>query len=185
MTLVICPGVHPADLTQQFLEAIALPQKVHIFPANHKAPYSPLDVLDFFQTTVQNLEPTSQADGLQIIAFSAGVVGAIAAAHLWQLQGKKVESLIAIDGWGVPGWASFPVYRVSHDSFTHWSSATLGGASAGFYCDPEVPHLELWRSPQQATGWWTTGAGGGVLTEKRAIAAGFIAQTLSVPSVHL
>ena len=184
MTLLICPGVHSAGLTQQFLTAIALPEPVHVFPADQKAPYSPLEVLDFIQSTVQAVaqcrESQTQPEGLQIVAFSAGVVGAIAAAHLWQLQGGTVRGVIAVDGWGMPGWANFPVYRVSHDRFTHWSSATLGGASAGFYCDPAIPHLELWRSPDQATGWWTTGWGGVVLTRRRAIATEFICHHLQI-----
>ncbi|MEO1210490.1 MAG: hypothetical protein AAFX78_13195 [Cyanobacteria bacterium J06638_20] len=184
MTLLICPGVHSAELTQQFLAAIALPEPVYVFPTDQKAPYSPLEVLDFIQSTMQAVaqsrDTQTQSEGLRIVAFSAGVVGAIAAAHLWQLRGGTVRGVIALDGWGMPGWANFPVYRVSHDGFTHWSSGILGGASAGFYCDPAVPHLELWRSPNQATGWWTTSLGGVVLTRQRAIAAEFILHHLQI-----
>jgi hypothetical protein len=30
----------------------------------------------------------------------------------------------------------------------------LGSGDAGFYADPAVPHLDLWRSPGQVRGWW-------------------------------
>lgn len=90
---------------------------------------------------------------LVFVAFSAGVVGAIAAARLWQAQGGSVKALIALDGWGVPLYGKFPIHRLSHDYFTHWSSALLGSGCDNFYADPAVEHLDLWRSPQQTQGW--------------------------------
>jgi hypothetical protein len=30
----------------------------------------------------------------------------------------------------------------------------LGGGNESFYADPGVEHLDLWRSPQTASGWW-------------------------------
>lgn len=90
---------------------------------------------------------------LIIISFSAGVVGAISAAWGWQLMGGKIEALIAFDGWGVPLVGNFPIYRISHDYFTHWSSSLLGKGDKSFYADPPVNHLDLWRSPQQVIGW--------------------------------
>jgi hypothetical protein len=90
---------------------------------------------------------------LLFISFSAGVVGAIAAAQMWQGLGGQVRAFLALDGWGVPLWGSFPIHRVSHDAFTHWSSALLGGGSESFYADPAVSHLDLWRAPQTARGW--------------------------------
>ncbi|MGB3188280.1 MAG: hypothetical protein WBB43_02490, partial [Limnoraphis sp.] len=65
-----------------------------------------------------------------------------------------VKALIALDGWGVPLGGNFPIYRISHDRFTHWSSALLGGGVESFYADPPVEHLDLWSSPQTARGWW-------------------------------
>lgn len=88
-----------------------------------------------------------------VIAFSAGVAGAIPALNLWQLQGGKVAGLLAIDGWGVPAVGNFPIYRLSHDYFTHWSSALLGTGEVNFYADPPVEHLEIWRSPHTCLGW--------------------------------
>ncbi|MEM7725486.1 MAG: hypothetical protein AAF208_03835 [Cyanobacteria bacterium P01_A01_bin.45] len=91
---------------------------------------------------------------LVFISFSAGVVGAIGASHLWQSQGGNVKALIAIDGWGVPLLGSFPIHRMSHDYFTHWSSLLLGGGKNNFYAQPSVSHLELWRSPDLVKGLW-------------------------------
>lgn len=68
-------------------------------------------------------------------------------------MGGSVVGLIAVDGWGVPLFASFPVHRVSHDQFTHWSSARLGAGQDSFYADPAVSHHDLWSAPQQAEGW--------------------------------
>ncbi|NES83160.1 MAG: hypothetical protein F6K10_18095, partial [Moorea sp. SIO2B7] len=34
------------------------------------------------------------------------------------------------------------------------SSALLGAGADSFYADPEVEHLDLWRSPQTTQGWW-------------------------------
>lgn len=76
------------------------------------------------------------------------------AAFAWQRLGGTVNAVLAIDGWGVPLVGGFPVHRLSHDSFTHWSSALLGAGEDSFYADPGVAHLELWRSPQTAHGWW-------------------------------
>ncbi|UBF26093.1 hypothetical protein K9N68_31945 [Kovacikia minuta CCNUW1] len=105
----------------------------------------------------QQLSRTYPEQFLQIplvfIGFSAGVVGAIAAAWGWQLLGGAVQAFIAVDGWGVPLGGTFPIYRISHDSFTHWSSALLGAGETSFYADPAVDHLVLWRSPQAVKGW--------------------------------
>lgn len=91
---------------------------------------------------------------LAFVSFSAGVVGAIGAAWMWQFLGGTVKAFIAFDGWGVPLWGSFPIHRFSHDEFTHWSSALLGAGSDSFYADPPVAHLDLWAKPQIAQGWW-------------------------------
>ena len=53
----------------------------------------------------------------------------------------------------MPLTGNFPIYRVSHDYFTHWSSGLLGAGYKGFYADPEVEHLDLWRSPANVYGW--------------------------------
>ncbi|MCU0568633.1 MAG: hypothetical protein MUF49_18805 [Oculatellaceae cyanobacterium Prado106] len=90
---------------------------------------------------------------LFFVGFSAGVVGAIGAARLWHQWGGQVQGLAAFDGWGVPLWGDFPIYRISHDAFTHWSSALLGAGQASFYAEPPVSHLALWRSPETVQGW--------------------------------
>ncbi|NJK53546.1 MAG: hypothetical protein HC936_13370 [Leptolyngbyaceae cyanobacterium SU_3_3] len=61
-----------------------------------------------------------------------------------------------MDGWGVPLGGDFPIYRVSHDRFTHWSSAWWVAGLDSFYADPAVAHLDLWRSPQTVQGRWVS-----------------------------
>lgn len=87
------------------------------------------------------------------IAFSAGVVGALGCAQGWRWRGGTVQGLYALDGWGMPVLGDFPVYRLSHDRFTHVTSAWLGTGRVSFYADPPVTHWDLWRSPAQVMGW--------------------------------
>lgn len=68
-----------------------------------------------------------------------------------------MKALIAVDGWGVPLSGNFPIHRLSHDYFTHWSSALLGSGDDSFYSDPAVEHLAIWRSPHTCQGWWVQG----------------------------
>lgn len=144
MQILICPGMHSPALTERFITALQLPlDRVSVFPSDRQPVYSPQQILEFF----------SPSDSVLIIGFSAGVVGAIAAARIWQRQGIRVSAFIAIDGWGVPLFGEFPIHRVSHDRFTHWSSALLGGGVTSFYADPPVEHLSLWHSPQVALGF--------------------------------
>lgn len=165
MTLVICPGIHDPALTQAFCQGLnaasALPEnsltqgpettfrKPMILPPQIPV-YSPNHVLRFLQQHYQS-EP------LLLLCFSAGVVGGIGAARQWQQQGGTIRALIAIDGWGVPLLSNFPIHRLSHDPFTHWSSRLLGAGEESFYADPGVEHLALWRSPQNAQGWRVQG----------------------------
>lgn len=165
MRIVICPGIHSPDLTAQLIQA--LPQQLAsalIFPADQPV-YSGVHVLAFLQ---QQLSIETQSDltdnqngscrqaiqtPILLIGFSAGVVGAITAAHRWQTLGGQVVALIAVDGWGVPLVGSFPIHRLSHDHFTHWSSALLGAGQESFYADPAIDHLSLWGAPQLVQGW--------------------------------
>ena len=146
---VICPGVHPPELTEQFIGSIQpkITANLLILPTEKYQPYSAIAVYQWLSK--QNLSSTNS---LTFISFSAGVVGGFGAALTWQLQGGKIKSFIAVDGWGMPLFANFPIYRVSHDRFTHQTSALLGSGRQGFYADPEVKHLEIWRSPD-TYGW--------------------------------
>lgn len=156
--IVICPGIHDLQLTQEFLEGLhihennylssRLNNQVLIFPTQDYPAYSVMHILDFLQHHTDKITP------LIFISFSAGVAGAIGAAWGWQLSGGKVRALIAFDGWGVPLSGNFPIHRLSHDYFTHWSSALLGAGEDSFYANPEVEHLELWQSPDTCKGWW-------------------------------
>ncbi|WP_239121448.1 MULTISPECIES: hypothetical protein [Spirulina sp. CCY15215] len=152
MTILICPGIHPPELTQSFIENLGLTlcDRLLILPPTIP-PYSGIDVLNFLNKNGDRSSP------LLFLAFSAGVVGAILAALAWQIQGGTIRALIALDGWGVPLAGNFPLYRLSHDYFTHWSGALLGSGEQSFYADPGVEHWELWRSPNTVTGWHQTG----------------------------
>lgn len=153
MSAIVCPGIHDLKLTESFLEELLrencnLSESVLIFPAQDYPAYSAFHILQFLR------ERQSLASPLVFISFSAGVVGAIGAAWGWQMMSGKVKAFIALDGWGVPLSGNFPIHRVSHDYFTHWSSAILGTGEDNFYASPGVEHLELWRSPSTATGFW-------------------------------
>ncbi len=164
--VVVCPGIHEAGLTDGFLQGMqellggAVEQWL-IFPTDRYPAYSGFHVMGFLEERLaisithdwQSSNPqANQQPAIAFIGFSAGVVAAMAGAVGWQLRGGTVRSLIALDGWGVPLVGNFPIHRVSHDYFTHWSSALLGAGQESFYADPGVEHLDLWRSPQQVQG---------------------------------
>jgi len=155
---MICPGIHDPQLTQDFLKALqhseiddmssSWIQNVVIFPSQVYPAYSAAHVVDYLQRHTEQTMPVI------FISFSAGVAGAIGAAWAWELSGGTVKAFIAFDGWGVPLYGKFPIHRVSHDYFTHWSSAVLGAGEDSFYADPAIKHLDLWRSPDMCKGWW-------------------------------
>ena len=183
MTVLICPGIHSPQLTEAFIASLLgektektkdFPNNWLVFPSQKSPPYFPLSVLTFLDQHVSLNEKKS----ILFIGFSAGVVGTAGAALRWQMQSVGgVKGLIAIDGWGVPLGGNFPIHRISHDYFTHWSSALLGGSAHreeprsplkvfpscqsltprgggdSFYAEPGVEHQELWRSPHLAWGW--------------------------------
>ncbi|MBD2022744.1 hypothetical protein H6F43_21410 [Leptolyngbya sp. FACHB-36] len=149
MRLIICPGFHAPELTEAFLAALTPSIEAIVVPTQRCPPYSGAHILEVLhEAAISTREP------LIWIGFSAGVVGAISAGWRWKQQGGQVGAVFAIDGWGVPLWGDFPIHRLSHDEFTHGSSALLGSGGDSFYADPPVEHLELWRSPDTAVGWW-------------------------------
>jgi len=152
MVTVICPGFHDRTLTDEFLAGLAADWREPplVFPAERSSPVSAIALWQFLDANISD----RRGIPLILIGFSAGVVGAIAVSALWQQSGGRVKGAIAVDGWGVPLAGNFPAYRVSHDRFTHDSSQLLGGGNESFYADPGVEHLDLWRSPQTASGWW-------------------------------
>ncbi|PSB35712.1 hypothetical protein [Stenomitos frigidus] len=163
MTIVICPGIHDPALTQQFVQGLLeaadqtdlRPEALLVFPAEQYPAYSGLHILRFLHQQCCRSNPDlARSTPIVFIGFSAGVVGAVSAASAWQTLGGTVKALLAIDGWGVPLVGNFPMHRLSHDPFTHWSAALLGAGKDSFYADPGVEHLEFWRSPQAADGWW-------------------------------
>ncbi|MEJ1929743.1 hypothetical protein WDZ92_05605 [Nostoc sp. NIES-2111] len=159
MTIILCPGIHNSELTESFILGLLSVvsdnsirynlANILVVPTDGVLPLSPLYILQFLQDRLSsNPKPP-----VIFISFSAGVVGAIAAAWQWQYQGGHVKAFIAIDGWGVPLWGNFPIHRLSHDYFTHWSSLLLGSGQNNFYAEPPVEHLTMWRSPQTVQGW--------------------------------
>jgi hypothetical protein len=191
MRLVICPGIHDPKLTDRFLAGLSevwerevdrqntqTSYPVMIFPAHKHPPFSALDILHFLCS--QELT----GESLVFVSFSAGVVGAIGAAWMWQQIGGKVGAFFALDGWGVPLVGNFPIHRLSHDRFTHWSSAIIGSGGDSFYADPPVEHLDLWRSPQTTKGWQISQTADGVEMAKPATAATFLVHLLKRYGVH-
>lgn len=178
--LIICPGIHDQKLTESFVSTLlpnrissdGIPQ-VWILPPSDR-PYFPLEIWQFLhQSGAINFSKPTSTEPLIWIGFSAGVVGAIGAAWgLYSLQ-CPVKAFIAIDGWGVPLFAPFPIHRVSHDYFTHWSSALLGRGCQSFYADPPVEHLALWRSPNSSVGW-SIPPDGSISSPQRTTAVEFI-----------
>ncbi|MBE9046230.1 hypothetical protein IQ255_17760 [Pleurocapsales cyanobacterium LEGE 10410] len=152
MTVIIIPGIHSPELTDRFVRHLQskIERDYLVLPTEQYLPYNAI-AIDQWLTNQQ----LSKTQPLCFIAFSAGVVGGISAAWKWQLQGGKIHSFVAFDGWGMPLFGSFPIHRVSHDYFTHWSSRILGAGENGFYADPAIEHLELWRSPEICQGWQT------------------------------
>lgn len=145
-----------------------------IFPTASESAYAGWDILSFLLDRLTQHRSRSAAlqTPILLIGFSAGVVGAATLASLWQGLGGRIVALIAFDGWGVPLWCSFPVHRLSHDPFTHWSSALLGAGKTSFYASPAVDHLDLWRTPQTVQGW-------GQLKSQDAYSSGTAAQFIS------
>ncbi|MBK1986471.1 hypothetical protein A0J48_002730 [Sphaerospermopsis aphanizomenoides BCCUSP55] len=160
MNIIICPGIHEPKLTESFIAECLNPatdvainhNAVNIlsFPGESILALSAFHIVQFLGDRLSN----KLESPVIFISFSAGVVGAIIAATKWQLLGGHVKAFIAIDGWGVPLWGNFPIHRLSHDYFTHWSSAILGSGEDNFYADPPVDHLSMWRSPQTVQGHW-------------------------------
>ncbi|MEH1892699.1 MAG: hypothetical protein V7K92_25715 [Nostoc sp.] len=167
MSIIICPGIHESNLTESFkvglLDMVSNgaidynAANILIYPGKDVLVLSAFHILQFLCVSVAHRR-YRLGDQLKspiiFISFSAGVVGAIGAACLWQLLGGRVKAFIAIDGWGVPLQGNFPIHRMSHDYFTHWSSCLLGSGQNNFYAQPAVDHLCMWKSPQTVQGWW-------------------------------
>jgi len=157
MKIIICPGIHDPELTQSFISGWLATNldntsnhTIMVVPEQGILALSAPHIVHFLCDRLKN-----QIDSPVIfISFSAGVVGAIAAAWNWHILGGQIKAFIAIDGWGVPLWGDFPIHRLSHDYFTHWSSLLLGSGHNNFYAEPAVDHLSMWRSPQTVQGWW-------------------------------
>lgn len=156
MKIIICPGIHDVELTKGFVAALLNENKqennidILTFPGKGIFTLSKVHILSFLCDRLSNKIEFP----VIFISFSAGVVGAIGAAVAWQMLGGNVQAFIAIDGWGVPLWSNFPIHRLSHDVFTHHTSAILGIGENNFYAEPPVDHLMMWNCPQNVKGYW-------------------------------
>ena len=143
--------MHAEAVTTAFARSLQFPSPPSTFPAGTQPVYSPQHVLAWLRSCA------APSQGLCVLAFSAGVVGALGAVRVLYREGIPIRAFIALDGWGVPLQEPFPTHRLSHDQFTHYSSRLLDSpASSGeahFYAEPAVEHLALWRSPHQVSGW--------------------------------
>lgn len=175
--------MHPPSATGQILATLASDRDLRRLTRVVVAPQQGLGVLSAFalRQTLESaiddwrpaLETTARdasgnaarasTPGLIIWAFSAGCVGAVTLATYWQRWRGPVQALFLVDGWGVPRSPTVPVYRLSHDRFTHDTSGLLGAGEVNFYAEPAVPHRYLWQHPQAVTGW---SVGPGLRTEK-------------------
>ena len=201
MNVYLCPGFHYPHLTRSFLANLPLPILKHdrltwgILPS-HVPPYSPHHVIQALEVFLQethssdfppNCHPEVLSDpeptpAIVWIGFSAGVVGALGAARQWQSRGNQVLGFIAVDSWGLPLWADFPIYTLSRDwakpSTTTWAGRLTRyfmPDSLHFYAEPAVSHLSLWESPHLAQGWQQDESG----LRQRTTAAEFIGRCLA------
>lgn len=151
---LIIPGIHGQKLTDSFVEVLTQKQinlqDILVLPTEKYPPFSAFHILYFL---LHSNYSSNSLKELTIISFSAGVVGAIGTAWILSQLGGKIRAFIALDGWGVPLGGNFPIYRLSHDEFTHYTSALLGTGADSFYADPPVEHLDMWRSPDIVSGW--------------------------------
>ena len=159
MNLIICPGIHETALTRSFVSGLlelnpdifssSSSVKILIYSGEGLKTLSPFHILYFLFEKIEDVKSP-----IVFIGFSAGVVGGLQAAYLWQMFGGEVKAFIAVDGWGVPLAGSFPIHTISHDYFTHWSLLRLIPGNNNFYAQPAVEHLKIWRSPESVKGWW-------------------------------
>ncbi len=156
--VVLLPGFHPPEWTAQFVAAVwgDRPPPLAIFPAHRQPVYAPDCVMAWLREQFADDDRP-----ITLIGFSAGAVGAWALMRQWESvtqvpaagRSLTLSRTMLIDGWGVPIATQIPCYRLSHDRFTHHTSALLGAGVQGFYADPPVAHGDLWRSPDRAWGW--------------------------------
>ncbi len=77
--LIICPGVHPPQLTSSFIQN-NIKQKPLVLPTKQYLPYDAIAIECWLK---QHYPSPVDAPALSFIAFSAGVVGGFGAARIW------------------------------------------------------------------------------------------------------
>jgi hypothetical protein len=161
--IVVCEGMHPPEYTAAILATIAGDALLSRGRVLVFSPASPWQVLSgwalrqWLEASLQVHSPTTDLPPLIVWAFSAGCVGMASLVTYWQRYRQPILACFALDGWGVPlPPEAVPIYRLSHDHFTHATSQWLGCGPINFYADPAVPHQQLWQSPQTVRGWQVT-----------------------------
>ena len=153
--VLICGGIHSPTWTDSFLCCLSNCRdrdwNYLVFPSHY---YPPYDGRKVYQFVVEDYGKPDQSKALLVIAFSAGVVGALIASHLWQRHGGKIKVFLAIDPWGIPLVGDFAIHTLSHDWFTHITMINFNRCYDSFYADPSVTHEQIWRAPNLVEGWW-------------------------------
>ncbi|MEM0980725.1 MAG: hypothetical protein AAGH78_10665 [Cyanobacteria bacterium P01_H01_bin.58] len=150
MTVIICPGMHPKTWTDSFLAQL---DAVYPAQASDRVVFNHSSGMQWSAYALRAyLTAYAITPPIILIAFSAGCIAASGMAQYWEQRGYPIAGLIAVDGWGAPTVGKFRAYRLSHDAFTHDSSAWLGRGEVSFYADPSVAHAQLWRYPAAVWG---------------------------------
>lgn len=158
MGIIICPGLLAVAASQRFWQtvqehsttdlnlnrSVGTAETVIFLPPDCPV-YSPQHVL-------QAVRPLLTPEPWIWIGFSAGIVGGLGAARYCHDQ-FPVHAFIALDAWGVPLIAPFPIYHLSHDRWTHHIVAAFNTLEGSFFADPDVNHLDLWETPDRVSGW--------------------------------
>lgn len=150
LNIELFEGFHDPFLTEGFVESLVTVWEQNAIGAPIQLRFTTHSLRDAC-SKVHSIE--TQSDFVLVVGFSAGVISAAIATSILSARNKPPVAFIAVDGWGVPLQAPCPIYRFSHDVFTHVSSQILGGHGQ-FFADPPVSHLQMWANPQQVNGWF-------------------------------
>ncbi len=103
MSIIICPGIHEPELTESFISGLlnlvsngamqSNSENILVYPGKDILVLSAFHILQFLRATAMRRTYDLKSP-IIFISFSAGVVGAIGAANLWQLLGGMSKLLL-------------------------------------------------------------------------------------------